>query len=347
MPAATRAISSRDRGLVRGSALARETPAFPSPETGSHRSIDSLAGGAASGCVLRVGPLVLTRPTLLVSVFATGVLCGLAALPSEPAAASAPSGEPVEVELTGDGWPFSSAKSRTKTLDPAVAPAVSAAPATSGREIARRALEYTVYIRGGPVYGAGVVLDRQGHVLTCDHVIDGLKSIDVYVHGQSKPAPARVIGRDKALDLALLAVDFEPRASATVASIADVEMGDEVYAMGAPRKMSFSLGRGVVSYVGRSFDGTLYVQTDLAANPGSSGGPVLNERGELIGVSSFVLRGGQGLSFAVPVDYAYTRFGDVLGKARDGARFSRWLAARGSATPATTADAPTRATGKR
>jgi S1-C subfamily serine protease len=111
--------------------------------------------------------------------------------------------------------------------------------------------------------------------------------------------------------------------------------------------MSFSLGRGVVSYVGRSFDGTFYVQTDLAANPGSSGGPVLDAKGELIGVSSFVLRGGQGLSFAVPVDYAYTRFANVLGAPRDEARFARWLAAHGSATPAITADAPTRATGKR
>jgi len=97
--------------------------------------------------------------------------------------------------------------------------------------------------------------------------------------------------------------------------------------MGAPRKMTFSLSRGVVSYVGRSFDGTQHIQTDISANSGSSGGPLLSSRGELVGISSFILRGSQGLAFAIPIDYAYRRF-PVLRGGPDGKRFDRWLASR-------------------
>ena len=272
---------------------------------------------------------MLARVRLLSAVFAMGALSGVALSSS---AAREPASERVEVEHTG--WPFATSE---KKLDPTPAP-------TATRTIARRALDFTVYLRGGPVYGAGLVLDEKGHVLTCDHVIDGVSKIDVFTHDDPTPRPARVLDRDKALDLALLRVDFVPKSTAAVASVVDVEMGDEVYAMGAPRKMSFSLGRGIVSFVGRSFDGTLYVQTDLAANPGSSGGPVLNERGQVIGVSSFVLRGSQGLSFAVPIDYAFTRFDKWLAARPDGERFTRWLAARGSAAAPPQTEAPIRAT---
>ena len=202
----------------------------------------------------------------------------------------------------------------------------------SSRQIANHALEWTVFLRGDGVYGAGVVLDDRGHVLTCDHVIDGLKHVDAYFDGDSTPIPAAIVARAGDVDLALLQIPkSRGRASAPRAAIADVAMGDAVFAIGAPRKMPFSMSHGIVSYVGRSFDGTFYVQTDLTANAGSSGGPILNERGEVIGLSSFILRGGQGLTFAVPVDYAYKRFATELGVPTDAARFDRWLTSREAA----------------
>jgi serine protease Do len=86
-----------------------------------------------------------------------------------------------------------------------------------------------------------------------------------------------------------------------------------VYAFGAPRKMAFSMSRGMVSYTGRDFEGLSYMQIDLALNGGSSGGPIVNSYGEVVGISSFILKKSQGLSFALPIDYARERFARYLG----------------------------------
>jgi len=210
----------------------------------------------------------------------------------------------------------------------------------SARDVAARALASTVFLHGGSVYGAGVVLDRAGHVLTCDHVIDGLDHIDASFDGDAKAIPVRVVARAGDVDLALLElVGGLPagRAPLATASVTSVAMGDAVYAMGSPRKMRFSLSHGIVSYVGREFDGTYYVQTDLSANGGSSGGPVMNERGEVVGVSSFIFHDSEGLTFAVPIDYAWEKFGAALGRsARDGRRFREWLDARARVAPSKT-----------
>lgn len=247
----------------------------------------------------------------------------------------------VEVELTGAKGPVVPVVADTPSR-------VGARPsdvderALSARVLADLALEHTVYLRGGPVYGAGVLVDRKGHVLTADHVVEGVDTMHATFYGDETRIPVQVVERDTKLDLALLRLAWRPtsRAPARLGSVVDVGMGDEVYAMGAPRKMKFSFSRGIVSYVGRSFGGTLYFQTDLTANSGSSGGPILNDRGELIGVASFILRNSQGLAFAVPIDYALARF-DVLTDGRDARAFAAWLAARQPAPdPSDAADGP-------
>jgi len=181
----------------------------------------------------------------------------------------------------------------------------------SASEIARSALGFTAFIRGGRVYGAGVLLDAAGHVLTCRHVIEGLEAITVSF-SDGEAFPATLIDSDEALDIALLKIDSDRVAELTPASITSVQLGDDVLAIGAPRKMAFSLSRGMVSFVGRPFERVYYLQTDLAMNGGSSGGPVMNDRGDVIALSSFVLRDSEGLAFALPIDYAYRRFASHL-----------------------------------
>lgn len=271
------------------------------------------------------------------TLFGMGVAAGWIAaghhLASAAIAASSAAGTPVTVELTRAAPAASQESVKHLSLEAARQAKAAAEARThlSAREIANRALEWTVFLRGGNVYGAGVLLDAQGHVLTCDHVIDGLEHAEASFDGDSTPIPVTIVARAGDLDLALLKLSKPVRsAPALRASIADVSMGDEVFAMGAPRKMTFSLSHGIVSYVGRSFDGTLYVQTDLSANSGSSGGPIMNDRGQLIGVSSFILRGSQGLTFAVPIDYAYKRFAAELGVRADTSRFDRWVESRQS-----------------
>jgi S1-C subfamily serine protease len=178
--------------------------------------------------------------------------------------------------------------------------------------VAERALASTVFIRVGSTYGAGILLGPSGLVLTCAHVIADESPIEVEFSGGAR-AVARPIDRDLKLDLALLEISGQHAPAPRIGSIANVSIGDEVFAMGAPRRMAFSLHRGMVSFVGRDFDGVRYLQTDLPANAGNSGGPVINDRGEIIAVMSFILRESEGIAFALPIDYALERFGARLG----------------------------------
>ena len=204
----------------------------------------------------------------------------------------------------------------------------------SPRQVARRALASTVFVKGGGMYGAGVAISSQ-HVLTCLHVVENLHQVEVSLE-QGPTAQARVVERDERLDLAVLEVEpsmgLEP---ARLVSASTAHMGDVVYAMGAPRKMSFSFSAGMQSYVGRSYDGVHYLQADLTSNSGSSGGPWLDAHGRVIGVSSFILRDSQGLAFGLPVDYAYLRFTRYFADRLESDAFDRWLESRRVSQPAT------------
>ncbi len=192
------------------------------------------------------------------------------------------------------------------------------------QDVARRALQWTASIRGEGVYGAGIVVDTRGYVLTNHHVVNGVQKIRVSFV-DSEDMPATVVDSDKDLDLALLKVETTRSIAAPPAAILGAEVGDDVFAVGSPRKMNFTVSRGMVSFVGRRIDGRYYLQSDLPTNDGNSGGPVVNDRGEVVGVMTFILRDSQGLAFAVPIEYAYERFADHLKSDRlDLARFKRW-----------------------
>lgn len=211
--------------------------------------------------------------------------------------------------------------------------------APSLRDIAERASRYSVFVRSGSTYGAGVLLDDSGHVITCDHVVPGAEAT-VQFEGQSAPTVATVLARAPDIDLALLKVrgplpsHAAPAFAFGVADVTSLQRGDEVFAMGSPRKMTFSFHRGVVSYSGRPFDDAVYVQTDVAMSPGSSGGPILDRAGNLIGIATFVLTKSEGLSFALPLAYALDRFevlghdGSVQGWPGQRTAFRDWLQAR-------------------
>lgn len=183
------------------------------------------------------------------------------------------------------------------------------------RELAERAQASSVAIRGGSHYGAGVVLDDQGHILTAWHVVEKAPALRVYTLGGGN-FPAQLVDHDEELDLALLVVSSEAAAQLTPAqlgSVTNTHVGADVLAVGSPRKMYFTVSRGMISYVGRSMGKVRYLQTDIPINSGNSGGPLLNSAGDVIGLVSFILRESQGISFAIPIDYALERFEGVLG----------------------------------
>jgi putative serine protease PepD len=143
--------------------------------------------------------------------------------------------------------------------------------------------------------GTGIVLNDQGLILTNDHVIKGASSLTVDASGSSKKTTsAKIVGEEANQDLALIKVDpsglgLKPL---TLASSSSVQVGDTVYAIGTPYGLEETFTKGIVSAMGREIaapDGakiTGAIQTDAALNPGNSGGPLLSEQGEVIGVNS-------------------------------------------------------------
>jgi putative serine protease PepD len=201
----------------------------------------------------------------------------------------------------GGGTSRSAARTVSPVLTPGSAGArrqVSSSTLTP-TEIYKRDATGVVSIRvatsGGEDAGTGIVLNDEGLILTNDHVIEGAQSIAVSANGSSKVThAATLVGEEANSDLALIRVDqaglgLKPL---TLASSSSVQVGDSVYAIGNPYGLSETLTRGIVSAVGREIsapDGARIsgaIQTDAALNPGNSGGPLLNERGQVIGVNS-------------------------------------------------------------
>ncbi len=178
-------------------------------------------------------------------------------------------------------------------------------------QVASRAQGWSVSVRADQNYGAGVILDPAGLVLTNLHVVKDARAISVTPFG-ADVTPVELLDSDLELDLALLQMPEPVLNAATIGSSRGVGVGDEVMAVGSPRKMYFSVSRGMVSFPNRFLDGVEYIQTDLPINVGNSGGPLVDREGRVVGIVSFILRDSQGISFALPIDRAVTRFAKHL-----------------------------------
>jgi S1-C subfamily serine protease len=170
----------------------------------------------------------------------------------------------------------------------------------------------------GVASGSGVVLDDEGHVLTNNHVVEGGETIRVSFESEGQMYPAEVVGTEPNSDLALLKVDA-PAAKLHPLKLGDsskMEVGDPVVAIGNPFDLQRTVTSGIVSALQREIqapDGVTIdnvIQTDAAINPGNSGGPLINADGEVIGINSQILTGGEGsngnvgIGFAIPINTA-------------------------------------------
>jgi putative serine protease PepD len=167
--------------------------------------------------------------------------------------------------------------------------------------------------------GSGFVIDRAGHILTNAHVVEGGGEATVLLSDRRRLS-ARIVGTDSAHDIAVLAIspgDSPPPIALGRSS--DVRVGDPVLAIGSPLGLSGTVTSGIVSALNREVrlgggDRQTAVQTDASINPGNSGGPLVNARGEVVGVNTAIAtlsRGGGagsggsiGIGFAIPVDRA-------------------------------------------
>jgi S1-C subfamily serine protease len=174
--------------------------------------------------------------------------------------------------------------------------------------------------------GSGFVLDKAGHVLTNYHVIEGAnRGIEVQLSNKRRYS-ASVVGVDKVHDLALLQVNAPGLEPVTLADSSQLHVGQKVYAIGNPFGLNGTMTRGIISSIRsiRNEDGEPIedaIQTDAAINPGNSGGPLLNSRGEVIGINTMIASNGaeqsSGIGFAIPINTAkavladLTRYGRV------------------------------------
>jgi S1-C subfamily serine protease len=160
--------------------------------------------------------------------------------------------------------------------------------------------------------GSGFILDRQGHILTNNHVIDNAQRVEVTLSDKHK-YKATVVVVDKNHDLALLQINAPNLIPATLSESTNLVVGQRVYAIGNPFGLSGTMTRGIISAI-RSIRGPQgnpiedAIQTDAAVNPGNSGGPLLNSRGEVIGITTLIANNGadqsSGIGFAIPINTA-------------------------------------------
>ena len=185
-------------------------------------------------------------------------------------------------------------------------------PGQSPREFSTRSL------------GSGFVISADGYILTNAHVVDGADEITVRLTDK-REFKAKVIGADKRTDVALIKIDA---AGLPVVKLGDpnkLKVGEWVLAIGSPFGFDNTVTAGIVSGKGRSLPQenlVPFIQTDAAVNPGNSGGPLFNLRGEVVGINSQIYSrtgGYMGLSFAIPIDIAL----DVQNQLRNTGRVSR------------------------
>jgi serine protease Do len=174
--------------------------------------------------------------------------------------------------------------------------------------------------RKGYALGSGVVVDKAGYILTNNHVVDKAALIQVKFTGDSTDYEAKVVGVDSQTDLAVIRVegkkDLRP---AKIGNSDAVQVGDWCIAIGSPFGFQATVTAGIVSAKERDVDPLQqfqhFIQTDAAINPGNSGGPLLNIRGELIGINTAIAShsgGYQGIGFALPINTAASVYNEII-----------------------------------
>ncbi|CAB1059112.1 HtrA protease/chaperone protein [Olavius sp. associated proteobacterium Delta 1] len=156
-----------------------------------------------------------------------------------------------------------------------------------------------------PGQGSGFIIEKSGYIVTNNHVVEGADEIKVVLKDETQ-YDAVVVGLDPVTDIALIKVD--PKKSlptVQLGSSADLRVGEWVAAIGSPFGLEYTVTAGIVSAKGRVIGSGPYddfIQTDASINPGNSGGPLINMQGEVVGINTMIIAGGQGIGFAIPVD---------------------------------------------
>ncbi len=175
-----------------------------------------------------------------------------------------------------------------------------------------RGKEYRHRQRSG---GSGVIVDKEGYILTNNHVIEGADKVKVRL-ADGREFVATVKGQDSRTDLAVLHIKAKDLPVAVLGDSDKLEVGEWAIAIGSPFGLEHTVTVGVISAKGRSGLGTGtyedFVQTDASINPGNSGGPLINIDGEVVGINAMIIQPGTGIGFAIPINMAKQILNDLI-----------------------------------
>ena len=171
--------------------------------------------------------------------------------------------------------------------------------------------------------GSGVIVTKDGYILTNNHVVDGADEIKVARDKDKKQFTAKVVGRDPKTDIAVLKIEASEMPFITFADSDKLEVGDVVLALGNPFGIGQTVTMGIVSATGRGGMGIEdyedFIQTDAAINPGNSGGALVDAEGRLVGLNTAILSrsgGNQGVGFAIPANLARSVMDQLIEKGK-------------------------------
>jgi Do/DeqQ family serine protease len=163
--------------------------------------------------------------------------------------------------------------------------------------------------------GSGVIVDKEGYILTNNHVIEGADKVKVRLN-DGREFIATVKGQDSRTDLAVLHIKAKDLPVALLGDSDNLDVGEWAIAIGSPFGLEHTVTVGVISAKGRSGLGTGtyedFVQTDASINPGNSGGPLINIDGEVIGINAMIIQPGTGIGFAIPINMAKQILNDLI-----------------------------------
>ncbi len=173
--------------------------------------------------------------------------------------------------------------------------------------------------------GSGFIMDKEGYIVTNNHVIEGADEIQVKLR-DGKEYPAEIIGKDSSTDLALIKIKADHDLPVlNLGNSDEMEIGQWVLAIGSPFGLEHTVTAGIISAKGRVIGAGPYddfIQTDASINPGNSGGPLINMYGEVVGINTAIVAGGDGIGFAIPVNIAK----EIFAQLKDSGEVTRgWL----------------------
>lgn len=158
--------------------------------------------------------------------------------------------------------------------------------------------------------GSGFIISTDGRILTNAHVLNGADTVTVILK-DGRSLPGKVVGRDELTDVAVVKIEANNLPTVTLGNSDQLQPGQWAIAIGNPLGLDNTVTTGIISATGRSSNQigasdkrVEFIQTDAAINPGNSGGPLLNARGEVIGMNTAIIQGAQGLGFAIPINTA-------------------------------------------